>query len=102
LCSPIKIIWIQPFSVLPFDLYTLVCSFNFYTVSAEVSTSSTLVSALTVHVVASQALDTVYIVLSSSISCNLYSAIILRQCSDSGELLQAYAEAIPHSEEGTF
>jgi len=39
---------------------------------------------------------------SSSSSCNLYSALILRQCSDSIALLQAYAEAIPLSEEGTF
>jgi len=41
------------------------------------------------------------VVLSSS-SCNLNSTLILRQCSDSTELLQAYAEAISHSEEGTF
>jgi len=39
---------------------------------------------------------------SSSSSCNLYSALILRQCSDSTALLQAYAEVIPHSEEETF
>jgi len=39
---------------------------------------------------------------SSSSSCNLFSALILRQCSDSGALLQAYAETIPHSEEETF
>jgi len=30
------------------------------------------------------------------------SSLIVRQCSDSTALLQAYAEAILHSEEGTF
>jgi len=39
---------------------------------------------------------------SSSSSCNLYSAQIIRQCSDSSALLQAYAEAISHLKEGTF
>jgi len=37
-----------------------------------------------------------------SSSCNLYNAVILRQCSDSTALLQAYAEVIPHSEDGAF
>jgi len=38
----------------------------------------------------------------NSNSCNLYSGLILRQCSDSTSLLQPYSEAIPHSEEGIF
>jgi len=46
-------------------------------------------------------LESLYSRPSSSSSCNLYSALILRQCSDSMALLPAYAEAIPHSEEGT-
>jgi len=57
----------------------------------------------TFYIFAPLSIGTMYACCSSSSSCcNLYSAIILRQCSDSTALLQAYEEAIPHSEEGTF